>query len=82
MTVDERVQAAFGRALRKFRYDARISQEELAARAGMNRTYVGDVERGERNVSILNQQKLARALDVRLSVIVREMERQLGRAAT
>jgi transcriptional regulator with XRE-family HTH domain len=73
------VQAAFGKAVRKFRTDAAISQEQLAAKAGLNRTYVGDIERGERNVSVVNMQKLAKALGVKLSAIVAEMERHLGR---
>lgn len=81
MIVDERTQVAFGKALRKHREEFGISQEELAARAGMNRTYVGDIERGERNVSIVNMWKLAKALKVSLSVIVAEMERQLRRPA-
>lgn len=79
MKADERTQIAFGKALRKNREAVAISQEELAARAGMNRTYVGDVERGERNVSIVNMQKLAKALKVNLSVIVAEMESLQGR---
>jgi transcriptional regulator with XRE-family HTH domain len=81
MNADERTQIAFGKALREFRASAGVSQDALAARAGMNRTYVGDIERGERNVSIVNQQKLAKALDVKLSLIVAEMEKHLGRRA-
>ena len=82
MTGDQRVQAAFGKAVRKFRTDAAISQEQLAAKAGLNRTYVGDIERGERNVSVVNMQKLAKALGVKLSAIVTEMERHTaGRGA-
>jgi CheY-like chemotaxis protein len=46
-----------------------ISQEELAARAGLHRTYVSDVERGERNPSIGSVQKLADALQVSLSTL-------------
>ena len=75
---DERVQAAFGKAVRKFRTAAGISQERLAELAGLNRTYLGDVERGERNVSIVNMEKIARALGAKLSDIVAEMERHLG----
>ena len=59
--------AAFGRAVREARVGTGISQEELAARSGLHRTYVGGVERGERNLSYANLLRLADALGVRLS---------------
>ena len=49
-----RVLTAFGKALKKFRLAAGLSQEDLAELADLHRTYVGDVERGERNVSLIN----------------------------
>jgi transcriptional regulator with XRE-family HTH domain len=52
----------FGRNLRKLRQATGISQEELAARAGLHRTYVSSVERGNRNVSLENIFALAGAL--------------------
>ncbi len=55
---------AFGRALRRLRLAAGISQEELAARAGLHRTYIGSVERGERNIALENIHILADALDI------------------
>lgn len=53
----------FGKRIRAKREDLGISQEELAARADLDRTYVGGVERGERNVSLVNIHRLAKALD-------------------
>jgi len=53
----------FAQAVRRIRTEHGWSQEELAAKAGLHRTYVGSVERGERNVSIDNVEKLAKALN-------------------
>ena len=63
----ERVQAAFGKALKWFRASLGVSQEQLAERAELHRTYVGDVERGERNISLLNIAKIADALRIKPS---------------
>ena len=54
----------FGDAVRVRRLDLGLSQEMLAERSGLHRTYIGGVERGERNVGLLNIWRLARALDV------------------
>lgn len=53
---------SFGRNVRAARERAGLSQEQLAALASLHRTYVGSLERGERNVSIINVHKLAAAL--------------------
>lgn len=55
----------FGERIRNLRKQVGWSQEELAATCGLHRTYVGAVERGERNVSLLNIVALARALRVK-----------------
>jgi transcriptional regulator with XRE-family HTH domain len=53
----------FGQKVREMREALGYSQEQLAARASLHRNYVGGVERGERNVGLLNLIRLARALD-------------------
>jgi transcriptional regulator with XRE-family HTH domain len=54
----------FASRLRQIRQVKGLSQEELADRAGLHRTYVGSVERGERNISIDNIERLAKALEI------------------
>jgi transcriptional regulator with XRE-family HTH domain len=62
----------FGRRVRTERERLGMSQEELADRAGIHRTYLGGVERGERNVGLLNVLRIARALGVHPSVLVKD----------
>lgn len=60
----------FGARVRKVREARGLSQEELAARAGIHRTYIGGVERGERNVGLKNVLRIARALDLPASALL------------
>lgn len=55
---------AFGRAVRHWRKQKGLSQEELAERAELHRNYVGLIERGERNASIKSMFKIAQALGI------------------
>ncbi len=67
---DDNVKLAFGRRLRDLREAKGWSQERFAALVGLDRSYVGGVERGERNVSLENIARLARALEVPLPVLM------------
>jgi transcriptional regulator with XRE-family HTH domain len=70
------IQQAFGDAVRSIRLERALSQEGLAELAGLHRTYVGDVERGERNVSLVNIERLALALGVRPSEVLARTEKR------
>lgn len=61
--------ARFGSAVRKLRTNLGISQEELAGRAGLHRTYVSDIERGARNISLGSIERLAMALEISLTAL-------------
>lgn len=60
----------FGRNVRTARTKLGISQEALAELCGLHRTYVGSVERGERNITLVNAERIARALKTDLRDLV------------
>jgi len=64
------VLARFGSRIRELRLSAGMSQEALAEAAGLHRTYVGSLERGERNVGVLNVYALSVALKVKASELL------------
>ena len=64
------VTVCFGRRLREVRTRTGISQERLAEPAGLHRTYVSSVERGERNISLINIANLANALGVPMAELM------------
>jgi transcriptional regulator with XRE-family HTH domain len=61
------IRIRFGRAVRARRQRLKVSQEEFADRCRLDRTYIGGIERGERNVSLVNVEKIAGTLDISLS---------------
>ncbi len=60
----------FGEKVRTERTKRGLSQEELGAKAGVHRTYIGMIERGEKNITLLNIEKIARALGIIISNLV------------
>lgn len=61
------ITSLFGRNIKKLRKKKGLSQEALAEKAGLHRTYIGAVERGERNITIAIAHRIAKALGVELS---------------
>ena len=61
---------AFGQRLREFRESAGLSQEKLAEMADLHRNYVGTLERGQSNISLLAMVRLARCLRVKLYELI------------
>jgi len=61
----------FGNKVREERLSLGLSQEELAARAGVHRTYVGMIERAEKNITLTNIEKIAKALELSIDEITK-----------
>lgn len=65
---------AIGHAIRAYRVRLSLSQEALADSAGLDRSHMGRIERGERNISVLNLVRVAKALGLRLSELLASAE--------
>jgi len=63
-----------GKNIKRLRQSKGLSQEKLAELADLHRTYVGGVERGERNISLLNLVRIAQVLEVSLSNLVKGID--------
>lgn len=72
--MQEHILIRYGRAVRKVRLERGISQEELADRCGLHRTYISDIELGKRNLSLENIERIAISLDKPLSDFFKEVE--------
>jgi transcriptional regulator with XRE-family HTH domain len=66
MVSDSEILKNFGDKVRECRKQRNLSQEELADKAGLHRTYIGMIERAEKNITLLNIEKLAIALDINI----------------
>ena len=60
----------FGERVREIRKEKELSQEELAHKADLHRTYIGMIERAEKNITLLNIEKIANALEVSIKTIL------------
>jgi transcriptional regulator with XRE-family HTH domain len=56
----------FGNKLKEFRKEKKLSQEQLAEKANLHRTYIGMIERAEKNISLINIEKISNALEINI----------------
>jgi len=68
----EQILIYFGGRVRKERLKQKLSQEKLAEIAGLHRTYIGMIERGEKNITLTNIEKIAKALNVTITDLFQE----------
>ena len=61
----------FGENVRMYRKRLDISQEDLADKAGLHRTYIGMIERAEKNITLINMEKIAKALGVKIEDLLK-----------
>ena len=69
MTTDERM-VAFGKRVREVRKSKGISQEKLAEMAGIDRSYMGNIERGEKNITLKKAYEICDALEIEIQDLV------------
>jgi len=69
------IREKFGFAVKVRREELELTQEDLAEKAKIHRTYLSDIERGSRNLSLLNIEKLAAALSLSISELFQRVER-------
>ena len=62
----------FGKNVQEYRKAQQLSQEQLAELAGVHRTYIGMIERAEKNITLCNIEKIAKALNISISKLLEE----------
>jgi transcriptional regulator with XRE-family HTH domain len=67
----EDIRIRFGKAVRRKRQELQVSQEAFADMCGLDRTYIGGIERGERNVALVNIEKIAKTLRLSIAQLFR-----------
>ena len=61
---------SFGRKVQMRRKELKLSQEQLAEEAGLHRTYIGMIERAEKNITLCNIEKIAKALNIQIQELL------------
>lgn len=73
MKSNQNILDKFGIKVRKLRILLNISQEQLAERAGLHRTYIGMIERGEKNITLINIKKISNGLGVSVNELLDDL---------
>ncbi len=67
MTIKRDILIRFGKKVREIRIEKGLSQEQLSFSADLHRTYIGMIERAEKNITLVNIEKIANALDININ---------------
>lgn len=70
MDLKQNILIKFGERIREIRKEKGLSQEELAHKADLHRTYIGMIERAEKNITLINIEKIANALEVNIKELL------------
>jgi transcriptional regulator with XRE-family HTH domain len=73
MIPKNKILLTFGERVREIRREKGLSQEELSFKAGLHRTYIGMIERAEKNITLLNIEKMANALEVNINDLFKQL---------
>ena len=71
MDSEQEILVKFGERVREIRKNKGLSQEKLAYKANLHRTYIGMIERAEKNITLINVEKIANALEVEIENLIR-----------
>ena len=72
MKAKQNILIIFGKRVRELRKSKDLSQEELASKADLHRTYIGMIERAEKNITLVNIEKIALALEVNIKELIND----------
>lgn len=73
-TMNKELSRRFGELIKQIRKENKISQEELGFRSNVHRTYIGMIERGEKNITLENIEKISKGLGVSMKLIFEQLE--------
>ncbi len=73
MKSENKILINFGLKVKQFRKEKKLSQEELAYKSNLHRTYIGMIERAEKNITLINIVKISKALDTPLNKLMENL---------